>query len=76
MSTASVFLALSITTAEVAAAATADAAAGKIGPDTVGLLAAAKEDIYAARKKLGIVTALIGAGTEKTAIDAMITALT
>ena len=76
MSTASVFLALNITSAEIATAAAADAAAQMVGPDCQGLLVSAQQDCLAARKKLAQVTAIIGAGTEKTAIDNMITALT
>jgi hypothetical protein len=76
MTTASTLLALSLTTAEVATSVTTDNAAGKVGPDPVGILQAAKLDILAARRKLSIVSGLIGAGTEKTAIDAMVTALT
>lgn len=74
MSTASVFLALSLTGAELTAAQTADTS--KVGADVAGLLECAKQSVYTARKQLGIVTGLIGAGTEKTAIDAMVTSLT
>lgn len=76
MTTASVFLSLSITSAEVTAAAAADAAGAKIGNDPQGLLVAAQEDVRAAKRKLTIVSGIIGGGTEKTAIDNMITALT
>ena len=76
MTTASVFLALSLTSAEITTANAADTAAGKVGPDWVGLLELAQLDALACRRKLALVTANIGAGTEKTAIDNMITNLT
>ena len=76
MTTASVFLALSLTSAEITTANAADTAAGKVGPDWSGILQLAQLDVLAARRKLALVTANIGAGTEKTAIDAMVTALT
>jgi len=76
MTTASVLQAVALTTAEIAAAAVADAAAGKVGPDAVGLLESAKQDIDAANRKMNIVAGLIGAGANKTAIQAMVTAMT
>jgi hypothetical protein len=76
MTTASVLLALSLTDAERTTSQTTDKAAGMVGYDPSALLELAQLNILSARKQLSIVSALIGAGTEKTAVDNMVTALT
>lgn len=51
-------------------------AVGMSGSDAAGNLSCALMDLQAAKTKLAFVSANMGAGANKTAIDAMITALT
>ncbi len=55
---------------------TAVAAVGMSGGDAAGNLNSALYDLNAAKVKLSRISASMGAGANKTAIDAMVTALT
>ena len=72
MTTMTALAAVSLTTTEKSNVS----ASGMAGGDAAGNLSCALLDLNAAKTKLAYISANMGAGANKTAIDAMITALT
>lgn len=55
---------------------TAVAAVGMTGQDAIGTIDSCVKELYLVRTKLGRVSANMGAGANKTKVDALITAIT